>query len=80
MSNGWTVQDMQRIERLNEKIAKTLRDSGETNNICASAVMTTCARIAVFSEETDEFIIDQFRKTLLSARQCLEQFTGKAAS
>lgn len=67
----WTHQQMLQIEHVCTDIAKTLQETGASTEMCAAAVMTTMARIAVLSLENDEYVIDQFRKTLLANRQAI---------
>ena len=62
----WTTEDMREIERSLKMIAQAL---GQVDMpIAASALMIMAANVASKSNNTDEYIIDQFRKVLFDVR------------
>ncbi len=69
---SYTLKDCMEIEQLCMKIAEAVQGSDDPNIITA-ALMTTAARACLQSVETDEYIIDQFRKTLASNKQLIKK-------
>jgi hypothetical protein len=55
-------------------IIEMLQEHKVPLDVASSALMITKARIAVYAEDTDEFIVDQFRKTLAASRQLKEAY------
>lgn len=69
MSNTPTPDQCKAIEQTVHLMVVTLRANDVPLDVSASALMVAAARIAIYSQETDEFIVDQFRRTIAAARQ-----------